>query len=404
MSEPTNISTPPTPTESDSVVYAERRGDGAVAESAAPPGAWVSTAALAAALAADATISPRVAVSLDLPKTISEPVKPKIKRAPKHDFKDGRGRVFAHRHDNGGGWVEDTASVGADVYVGRSAQVMNHATLFGKGIRIESKATVKGHALVLQDTHLAGFAQVAGKATVRATTMTGNCQITGTAEVANCGMEGAVAVGGSACVKGSRFSGRVSVQDNAVVVAAHARGFIQITGNALVARSTLEGVIEVIEHGQVLRSCVLNFQYHVNYLPWHEYAKRVLRPEFFTRICGHATLQNDTNFNGPVVLAGRSVLDNCRFFVEYPEARVSALYVTPAADGSVDMGQPLFTRDKIENKRWCNTTVSNHGELMRLLALEEQNPSNSLRTVRTPELLSPFSLERMATGRRIVPV
>ena len=48
-----------------------------------------------------------------------------------HDFGDGRGEVPAHRHPNGGGWVEDTAHVDPTAYVGRKAVVKGQAVVMG---------------------------------------------------------------------------------------------------------------------------------------------------------------------------------------------------------------------------------------------------------------------------------
>ena len=49
----------------------------------------------------------------------------------KHDFKNGKGLVPAHRHSNGGGWVADTARVSDSVYVGEFARVFGNADVFG---------------------------------------------------------------------------------------------------------------------------------------------------------------------------------------------------------------------------------------------------------------------------------
>lgn len=43
------------------------------------------------------------------------------------DFRDGNGPVPAHKHENGGGWVADTAHVSPESYVGPYARVYGHA-------------------------------------------------------------------------------------------------------------------------------------------------------------------------------------------------------------------------------------------------------------------------------------
>lgn len=51
-----------------------------------------------------------------------------------HDFKDGRGRVRAHRHPNGGGWVEESAAVEPSVVVYEKASVTGDSVLQGHGV------------------------------------------------------------------------------------------------------------------------------------------------------------------------------------------------------------------------------------------------------------------------------
>lgn len=43
------------------------------------------------------------------------------------DFGDGNGPVPAHKHENGGGWVANTATVQASAYIGRDARVYGYA-------------------------------------------------------------------------------------------------------------------------------------------------------------------------------------------------------------------------------------------------------------------------------------
>lgn len=56
------------------------------------------------------------------------------------DFKDGAGAVPAHRHENGGGWVANTARVDPTAFVGPEAQVYGEA-------RVSGKAQVSGEAV-----------------------------------------------------------------------------------------------------------------------------------------------------------------------------------------------------------------------------------------------------------------
>jgi len=64
---------------------------------------------------------------------------------PLRDF--GYGRVLGHQHDNGGGWVADTAHVAPTVFVGPRAHVSYRARVFGN-VRLEDKAIVADRARV----------------------------------------------------------------------------------------------------------------------------------------------------------------------------------------------------------------------------------------------------------------
>lgn len=97
----------------------------------------------------------------------------------KHDFGDGRGRVDAHFHSNGGGLVGAGANVAHTAHVGKEAkvfgfasvsgyavideyaQVGGHANVSGKA-RIYGAALVGGHAIIAGDAHVCGNARVFG--------------------------------------------------------------------------------------------------------------------------------------------------------------------------------------------------------------------------------------------------
>lgn len=69
-----------------------------------------------------------------------------------HNFEDGRGPVPAQQHPNGGGWVENTATVSPTAYVGPHAkitlfaQVLDSARVEGEGLVTDS-AIVKDKAI-----------------------------------------------------------------------------------------------------------------------------------------------------------------------------------------------------------------------------------------------------------------
>jgi UDP-3-O-[3-hydroxymyristoyl] glucosamine N-acyltransferase len=80
-----------------------------------------------------------------------------------HDFKDGKGKVSAHRHINPsgsiGGWVADTAFVAPTAFVGPKAQVYGSA-------QILDKARVRGNAKVYERAQILDNAQIRGSVKV----------------------------------------------------------------------------------------------------------------------------------------------------------------------------------------------------------------------------------------------
>jgi carbonic anhydrase/acetyltransferase-like protein (isoleucine patch superfamily) len=328
---------------------------------------------------------------------------PRKKRAPKHDFKDGRGRVFAHRHDNGGGWVEDTAKVDADCYIGPTAQIMNSATVRGRNIRIEAKATVTGWAQIYQNTTLAGFARVGSKATIRNSTIRGTCQIHGDADIAHSEFENNVVVLGAAIIKGCRLSGNVEISDGATLLATSGRGWLRFRNNAVCVRSCLDGVVEIGGNAQILNSSIDNFRYRTNYRQVADYAKLVPRPEFYVTVDGEAIVQTGSRICTPVAISNRSVLINCAFtgFGQIG-MNVNNLFTPP--DSEIAREQATFTRLKVLDKVWRNATIESIGALERLLAAEDTDTRQGVRTVRPEDTQSLYTVDRLATGRRIVPV
>jgi UDP-3-O-[3-hydroxymyristoyl] glucosamine N-acyltransferase len=76
-----------------------------------------------------------------------------------HDF--GFGSVPAHQHTHGGGWVADTAYVGASAYVGPDVQVRDEARICGNA-RVCDNALVCGNARVCDNAQVYGNARVFG--------------------------------------------------------------------------------------------------------------------------------------------------------------------------------------------------------------------------------------------------
>ena len=166
----------------------------------------------------------------------TEPVKVRVKRAPKHDFKDGRGRVFAHRHDNGGGWVENTAYVAPSVKVSSSSQVAEFARIYDN-VNLAGKVTVKGRARIMNNVVITGRITVAGNAVLRD----------------HVEANGAGFVGGSALIDGtSRLLQAFHITDFVTVRHSVVHGHknfmpARIFGNALVQRSRIEGACSIFD-------------------------------------------------------------------------------------------------------------------------------------------------------------
>lgn len=105
------------------------------------------------------------------------------------DFKDGRGLVPAHRHSKGGGWVEDTAHVDENCFIGSYAQVFGNARVIDKAIvndyaRVYGNAMIYGQAKVYGDSIVCENAQVYGNAKVSGfSKVYGNARISGNASL-----------------------------------------------------------------------------------------------------------------------------------------------------------------------------------------------------------------------------
>lgn len=114
-------------------------------------------------------------------------------RVQKHDFKDGAGKVAAHRHDNGHGWVADTAYAAPSVVVKRGAGVAGFARVYDSCI-IGAKALVAGHAKVYGNVTMLGNTSVRDSAIVCGqVTLSGNAAVSGVARVfGSCALQGDV--------------------------------------------------------------------------------------------------------------------------------------------------------------------------------------------------------------------
>lgn len=88
-----------------------------------------------------------------------------------HDFRDGNGRVPAHHHPFGNGWVANSAYVEDTVYIGKNAQIFGNAT-------------VKDDVLVTDYAQISGFSIVRDHACVRGNAvLSGSCTIQDSSEI-----------------------------------------------------------------------------------------------------------------------------------------------------------------------------------------------------------------------------
>lgn len=193
---------------------------------------------------------------LDAPAAVAPAVKPRKKRASKHDFKDGRGRVFAHRHVNGNGWVADTAKVADSVLVTKWAQVYHNATVEGRvnvmdrshvcgnavvrdNVRVRQNAIVSGRAHVSEDSQLWGSSRAYGGAVSGSTNLYDDAFVRDAARVISCTIRGSSGVAGRAVAIQVALDGMSYIGGEAQVSSSSLRGFVTVAGKAQVVGSKL---------------------------------------------------------------------------------------------------------------------------------------------------------------------
>lgn len=228
----------------------------------------------------------------------------RAKRAPKHDFKDGHGRVFAHRHDNGKGWVADTAKVDDECYVGPRCAVFNFARVTGTS-RLEGMARVYGHAVLQGAVAMNKATQVYGRAVVR-----DNTQLHDTASIfdnavvsSNSRLFGTSIVTGSAQVIGSSMSNNVRITGSATVVRSHLRGDIFLRQNCVAIHATMSGRIIVSDFAQIMHSELATSM---------SYATSI-------NIGGYAVVSDQSHVMSAIEIVGHSVVTRSTFHGLYPD-------------------------------------------------------------------------------------
>ena len=82
-----------------------------------------------------------------------------------HDFGDGNGPVPAHQHPNGGGWVDNTATVAASVYIGARATIGTRAHIWAWA-HIGARAHIGEGAAIGEWASIGEWAHIGARATI----------------------------------------------------------------------------------------------------------------------------------------------------------------------------------------------------------------------------------------------
>lgn len=344
------------------------------------------------------------------PIVVAESASPKQRkqRAPKHDFKDGRGRVFAHRHVNGNGWVADTACVDDSCYVGSRAQVSQYARVFNQ-VRIEAKAHVSGYAVVSDSAKLRGEAFVSGKARIVDSTLSDRVVIHSGADIYDSIIDGVCRVSGDCLIRGSQLGGRVFVTGVPLIAASTIRGIIDINNNSTLMRSGVYGIARIIQNAVLLDSHINNFYYNTSSIPIDKLSNVTVNPRLVVIVDEFASLQNRCSIETPMHIRGRSMLFECQFRITENSLTELHRHILSTDGAPPDAGQSdigaSYQRPDVYNKTWRNARMFNRGDFDRLVAAPENAAgSNAVNRINRDDYVSPYSLERLSNGRRLMPV
>lgn len=241
------------------------------------------------------TTLPNIATTAATEQT-NAPAPVRKKRAPKHDFQDGLGRVFAHRHINGGGWVADTAKVDDKVHVGKRASVYHHAVVKGNvvvqhyaqvcggvtidaltgSISISHHSIVGGRAEIASvDLHVYDHAKIFGGV------ISGTCKFKDHAEVRerptlrNVTMHNKCWIGGTGTVDHTDCRDHVRIYGAPQITNSVLRGWVIVKQSAIITNSTItsmtspmtfynglspEQINAITENADITGSCIIGGQ------------------------------------------------------------------------------------------------------------------------------------------------
>lgn len=253
----------------------------------------------------------------------------RTKRAPKHDFKDGNGRVFAHRHDNGKGWIADTAKVDDDCYVGPRCAVFNFARITGTA-RLEGAARVYGHALLQGAVAMNKSTQVYGRAVAR-----DNTQLHDTASIfdhavvsSNSRLFGTSRVSGSAQVVGSSMNDNVRITGSATVIRSHLRDHILLENNCVAIHATMSGRVVVSDFAQIV----------------HSELSTTMSRATGIHVRGYAVVADQSHVMSAISIAGHSIVTRSAFHGLYPDGDQATFLL----DGNIVVaGRRFYNRTQI---------------------------------------------------------
>jgi len=151
-------------------------------------------------------------------------------------------------HSNGGGWVDNTATVHSTAYVGPNAMVLGSARVYNNA-RIEDYAVIKGSAIVQDNAVISGYAVVMDNARVR-----GNAKARDRAIVE----DNAIVEGNGVVEDYAHLSGSINIEDSAI-----ARGVCVPWGGTISGWAILDYDYAMAES--------LSTGVHFTHVPWGDW-------------------------------------------------------------------------------------------------------------------------------------
>lgn len=159
-----------------------------------------------------------------------------------HEFPNGK-KAAAHQHKNGKGWVEKTASVDPDCFVGPDCYVLDKAVMYGSA-RLEEGSSLQdfakaGSDAVVRHSSLRDSVHVYGGAIVANSRLGNNACVGGRSRVFLSHVLDCADIYGDVKVTNSAVRDRVRISDSAVLRWSEIGGYATVRGNAKVAHSRL---------------------------------------------------------------------------------------------------------------------------------------------------------------------